>query len=68
MSDNKKVQRLRHEIIGELKTELEVLDAKIRDADYDVNKAEKYRLMRLKNEINKKLIRVGGMDVTKNII
>ena len=68
MSDNKKVQRLRHEIIGELKTELEVLDAKIRDADYDVNKAEKYRLMRLKNEINKKLIRVGGMDVTKIII
>ena len=51
--------RLRNEMITELKTEIEVIDEKIRDADrHDDNKA-KYQLMRLKNEINKKLLRVG---------
>lgn len=57
---NKRMQRIRNEMIGELKTELEIIDEKIKDADSKGDKKAKYQLMRLKNEINKKYIRVGG--------
>ena len=57
---NKKEFRLRNEMIGELKTELKVIDEKIKDADYNHDNQAKYKLMRLKNEIEKKLARVGG--------
>lgn len=52
--------RLRNEMIGELKAEMEIIDEKIRDADQNGDDKAKYQLMRFKNEINKKLIRVGG--------
>jgi len=65
---NKQQFRLRNEIIGELKTEMEVIDEKIRDADYKGDKSEKYKLMRFKNELNKKLIRVGGTRAMKKMI
>ena len=47
---------------------LEILDEKIRDADYKGDKAEKYKLMRFKNELNKKLIRVGGNRSIRKMI
>ena len=52
--------RIRNEIIGELKTELEIIDVKIQDADRANDNAAKYKLMRFKNELHKKLLRVGG--------
>ncbi len=59
--------RIRNEMIGELKTELKIIDEKIKDADGRDN-AAKYKLMRLRNEINKKLLRVGGTKEFKKII
>ena len=47
-------------MIGELKTEMQVIDEKIKDADSRGDNKAKYQLMRFKNEINKKLMRVGG--------
>ena len=53
--------RLRTEMIGELKTEMEIIDEKIRDCPYTPEgRRAKYKLMRFKNELNKKLMRVGG--------
>jgi 8-oxo-dGTP pyrophosphatase MutT (NUDIX family) len=52
--------RLRNEMIGELKTELAIIDEKIKDADIKGDHKAKYQLMRFKNELNKKLLRVGG--------
>ena len=63
ISKNDNKQRIRHEMIGELKSELEIIDVKIQDAAKNNHDSDKYKLMRLKNEINKKLLRVGGSDV-----
>lgn len=52
--------RLRNEMIGELNAELEIIDEKIKDAGSAGDNKAKYQLMRFKNELNKKLIRVGG--------
>lgn len=53
--------RLRTEMIGELKAEIEICEEKIKDApDTPEGRNSKYKLMRLKNELNKKLLRVGG--------
>ena len=60
--------RLRNEIIGELKAELEIIDEKIKDADERHDKDAKYKLMRFKNELNKKLIRVGGTKAMSKMI
>ena len=60
--------RIRNEMIGELKTELQVLEEKIKDADANGDKKAKYQMMRLKNELTKKLIRVGGTGDMKNMI
>ncbi len=57
---NKNEFRLRNEMIGELKAEIEIIDRKIDDARANGDKNASYKLMRLKNEINKKLARVGG--------
>lgn len=65
---NNKEIRLRNEMIGELKTELAIIDEKIKDADNANDTKAKYRLMRLKNEINKKLLRVGGDKQWKKFI
>jgi hypothetical protein len=53
-------ERIRNEMIGELKAELEVIDMKIADAGAKGDNKAKYQLVRFKNEINKKLIRVGS--------
>lgn len=60
---NKKMMRLRNEMLGELKTELDIIDEKIKDAERARNNPEKYRLMRFKNELHKKYLRVA--DNTK---
>ena len=52
--------RIRNEIIGEIKTELKIIEEKKKDADYKRDNKAKYQLMRLENELNKKLLRVGG--------
>lgn len=57
---NKKHMRLRNEMIGELKTEKEIIEEKIKDADRVGDNKAKYQLMRFKNELNKKLLRIGG--------
>lgn len=68
ISKNKREFRIRNEMIGELKTEIEIIDTKIKDADYKGDNAEKYKLMRFKNELNKKLIRVGGTKAMSKMI
>jgi hypothetical protein len=61
---NRKDARIRAEIIGELKTELAILDKKIQTADYNNDMKNSAKMMRIKNELEKKLIRVAG-DQTK---
>lgn len=68
IGDKRKSFRLRNEMIGELKAEVEIIDTKIQDADRAGDNKAKYQLMRLKNEIKKKLIRVGGTPDMAKII
>lgn len=68
VSDSKNSFRIRNEMIGELKAEVSIIDEKIKDADNNRDNGAKYKLMRLKNEIQKKLLRVeGGKKVAKII-
>ena len=67
-SNRKNTFRIRNEMIGELKAELEIIEEKIRDADHVGDRAAKYKLMRFRNELKKKLIRVGGTPEMKNMI
>nr|DAN65316.1 MAG TPA: hypothetical protein [Caudoviricetes sp.] len=67
-SDRKNSFRIRNEMIGELKAELEIIEEKIRDADQAQERSAKYKLMRFRNELKKKLIRVGGTPEMKNMI
>ena len=60
--------RIRNEMIGELKAELEILTVKIQDADRAGDNKAKYQLMRFKNELNKKLIRVSGTEVMAKMV
>lgn len=55
---NANKDRLRNEMMGELEAEIEIINEKISDAKHD--KKAKYRLMRFKNELEKKKLRVGG--------
>lgn len=68
INNKSKEFRIRNEMIGELKMEIEIINKKIQQADYDKNYQAKYKLMRLKNEIQKKLLRVGGTKEFKKII
>ena len=67
-SNRKNTFRIRNEMIGELKAELEIIEEKIRDAGHAGDRAAKYKLMRFHNELKKKLIRVGGTPEMKNMI
>lgn len=60
IGNKKKAQRIRNEMVGELKTEIEIVNEKIKDADRAGDTRAKYQLMRFRNELNKKLLRVGG--------
>jgi hypothetical protein len=63
INTSKNEKRLRNEMLGELKTEMAIIDEKIRDADRAGDRAAKYKLMRFKNEMQKKYLRVA--DTTK---
>lgn len=65
---NKKLFRIRNEMIGEIDTEINIIKEKIRDADRAGDNKAKYQLMRLENELKKKLLRVGGGKDMKKII
>ena len=68
VGDKRKAARLRQEMIGELKTEIEIIDEKIKDADANHDNKQKYQLMRFKNELSKKLLRVDGGDRISKIL
>lgn len=53
-----KNKRIRNEYVKELTTEIKVCDAKIEDAQYNGDKTEKYKLMRIKGELEQQLYRV----------
>lgn len=65
---NKNMTRMRNEVIADLKSEIQIIDEKIQQADREQDFNNKYKLMRLKNEINKKLLRVGGNKNWKKLI
>ena len=65
---NKKLFRIRNEMIGEINTEIDIIKEKIRDAERAGDNKAKYQLMRLENELKKKLLRVGGGKDMKKII
>lgn len=52
--------RIRNEVVHELRTEIGIIDSKIHDAEAAKDMKAKYQLMRFKGEIEKKLARVGG--------
>jgi hypothetical protein len=60
--------RIRADVIGQIKAELEVLDEKIEDARRANDNSAKYKMMRFKTELQKKLIRVGGGSAVKKVI
>lgn len=64
-SKNSSEFRIRNEMIAELKNEMKIVDMKIENA---TSSADKAKLMRFKNELNKKLLRVGGGKKWKKII
>ena len=53
-------ERIRNEMILELQREMEIIDEKIKDAEYNHDNKAKYQLMRFKTEVQKKLWRVTG--------
>ena len=59
--------RIRNEMLVELKNELKIIDAKIKDADAKNDKAAKYKLMRFQNELEKKMYRVAGKKMAEII-
>lgn len=60
INNNKKIVRMRNEMLGELDAEMEIISEKIHQADLEKKYKEKYRLMRFKKELEKKKLRVGG--------
>lgn len=67
LNKNKKALRLRNEIISEINAEIEIIDEKIKDANF-TDRTAKYKLMRYRNELKKRLIRVGGTKTFANMI
>lgn len=65
---NKREFRIRNEMIGEIKTEIAIIDEKIQDCERRNDLKGKYRLMHYKNEMQKKLMRVGGEKGWSKII
>lgn len=55
-------ERIKNEMILELQQEMNIIDEKIKDADYNHDNKAKYQLMRFKTEVQKKLWRVAGAN------
>lgn len=58
-----KIQKLRAEMEGELKTEIKIVKDKIQLAEKNGDTKAKYQLMRFENELNKKLKNITGMYI-----
>ena len=54
-----KDRRIRNELHRELRTNIKVCEAKIQDAESEGNKQEKYRLIRIKDQLENELNRVA---------
>lgn len=65
VTKNKREFRLRNEMITEIQTEIKITEEKIQDAERANDLKAKYQLMRFKNELEKKLLRVQGKKFTK---
>ena len=50
--------RIRNELVRELNTEIKITDSKIEDANSADDKKEKYRLMRIRDELEAEMLRV----------
>jgi hypothetical protein len=68
ITNDKNQFRIRNEMIGELKAELEIIDEKIKDAANNGDNTAKYQLIRIKREVTKKLLRVDGGKKIARII
>lgn len=55
---NKKDERIRTEFINEIEAEIEICEKKIEDASMESNKADKYKLMRIRKRLQQQLLRV----------
>lgn len=55
----KKDIRVRRELAREIETEIKICDEKIADADRNDDKTEKYKLMRIKSQLEKEQLRVS---------
>lgn len=66
--ENKNIKRIRNEIIGEIKTEREIIKEKIEHASRSGDTKAQYALMRTDNELNKRLIRVTGRKYTARML
>lgn len=53
-----KDRRIRNETVREIQTEIKVCDEKISDANSNGDQKEKYRLMRIKDQLDAELVRV----------
>ena len=53
-----KDRRIRNETIREITTEIKVCEEKIADANANNDTAEKYRLIRIKDQLDDELVRV----------
>lgn len=67
---NAQMDKIRNEVIFEIKEEIKILDTKIEEIGYgasDQEKAQKYKMMRVRNELKKKLFRATGNKLQKVI-
>lgn len=53
-----KDQRIRNELVREIETEIKVCEEKINDANANGDQKEKYRLIRIKDQLDAELVRV----------
>lgn len=53
-----KDRRIRNELVSEIEAEIRICDEKINDANSEGKKQEKYELMRIREKLNRELLRV----------
>jgi hypothetical protein len=60
-------KRQKEEMLAELKSELEIINEKIKDAESDNDKKKKYQYIRLRREIQRNIDRIRYNDTLKNM-
>lgn len=58
--------RQKDELLRELKSELEIVEEKIKDSDSDNDKTKKYQYMRLRRELNRSIDKIRYSDTLKD--